>query len=218
MSAAKLQQHCSHAQEDGLTHLMVQRLAGVGTAQKAHNGLMSLLGTCDIQPLITRVDSDRMTDMVLPSTWIRLLRAYLVQFSLRLGTNIQNTRVFWSQFFAREHTKAWADRHFFVKGRTVGDLDHVVPLTVFADAGPFSLQKSCVVISFSSLLAQGHEKLTKYPCGSCVKQSGGQVDIGAWDRLIDDLLALTTGVVGGSSAAVGDEWSAVAFLAHVHQM
>ena len=78
------------------------------------------------------------------------------------------------------------------------DLDHVVPLTVFTDAFPLRLQKSCVVISFSSLLAQGHEKLTKYPHGSCVKQSGGQVDIGAWDRLIADLLALTTGVVGGT--------------------
>ena len=61
MSAARLQQHCSHAQEDGLTHPMVQRLAGVGTAQNAHNGLMSLLETCDIQPLITVVDSDKMT-------------------------------------------------------------------------------------------------------------------------------------------------------------
>ena len=46
MSAARLQQHCSHAQEDGLTHPMVQRLAGVGNAQNAHNGLMSLLETC----------------------------------------------------------------------------------------------------------------------------------------------------------------------------
>ena len=41
MSAAGLQRHCSHAQEDGLTYLTVQRLAGVGTAQNAHNGLMN---------------------------------------------------------------------------------------------------------------------------------------------------------------------------------
>ena len=47
-------------------------------------------------------------------------------------------------------------------------------------------------------------KLTKYSCGNCVKRSGGQVDIGAWDRLITDLLAPTTGVVGGSPVAVGD--------------
>ena len=179
MSVARLQQHCSHAQEDGLTHPMVQRLAGVGTAQNAHNGLMSLLVTCDIQPLSTRVDSDFNDAHGVASTWSRLLRAYLVQLSLRRGPNIQNTRAFWSQFFAREHTKTWADRHFFVKRKTVDDLDHVVPLTVFTDAGPSSLLKSCVVMSFSSLLAQGHEKLTKYPCGSCVKQSGGQVDIGA---------------------------------------
>ena len=99
-----------------------------------------------------------------------------------------------------------------LKGKTVDDLGHVVPLTVFTDAGPFSLQKSCLVKSFSSLLAQGHEKLTKYPCGSCVKQSGGQVDTGAWDRLIADLLALTTGVVGGSPVAVGNDGALWRFL------
>ena len=159
MSAARLQQHCSHTLENGLTHPMVQRLAGVGTAQSAHDGLMSLLGTCDIQPLITCVDSDLMKHMVLPSTWIRLQRVYLVQFSLRLGANIQRARAFWSHFFAREHTKAWADRHLLLKHKTVDDLDHPAPLTVFTDAGLFSLQKSCVVISFSSLLPHGHGKL-----------------------------------------------------------
>ena len=97
-------------------------------------------------------------------------------------------------------------------------LDHVVPLTVFTDALLVSLQKSCVVISFSSLLAQGHEKLTQYPCGSSVKQSGGQVDIGAWDLLIADLLALTTGVVGGSPVAVGDDGALWRSLLFVHQM
>ena len=99
-----------------------------------------------------------------------------------------------------------------LKHKSVDDIDHVVPLTVFTDESPFSLQKSCVVISFSSLLAQGHEKLTKYPCGSCVKQSGGQVHIGAWDRLITDLLALTTGVVGGSPVAVGDDGAVKGFF------
>ena len=67
-------------------------------------------------------------------------------------------------------------------------------------------------MSFSSLLAWGHEKLTKYPCGSCVKRSGGQVDIGAWDRLITDLLALTTGVVGDGPVAVGDDGALWCFL------
>ena len=101
---------------------------------------------------------------------------------------------------------------FFLKRKNVDDLDHVVPLTVFTDAGPLILQKSCVVVGFSSLLAQGHEKLAKYLCGSCVKQSGGPVDIGACDRLIADLLALTTGVVGGSPIAVGDNGSLWRFL------
>ena len=114
MSAARLQQHCCHAQ-DCLTHPVVQRLAGVGTAQNAHNGLMSLLVTCDILPLITRVDSDQMAHMVLTCTWIRLLRTYPVQFSLRLSVNIQSTCDFWSHFLAKEHTKASADNHFLLK-------------------------------------------------------------------------------------------------------
>ena len=49
---------------------------------------------------------------------------------------------------AREHTTAWADKHFFWKQKTVDDL----PLTVFTDARPVSLQKSCVVISSCDLV------------------------------------------------------------------
>ena len=56
MSAARLQQHCSHAQ-----HILWYNVWGcVGTAHNAHNGLVSSLRTCDIPPLITRVDSDEM--------------------------------------------------------------------------------------------------------------------------------------------------------------
>ena len=119
-TSARLQQHCSHAQEDALTHPTVQRLAGVGTAQNAHYGLMSLLWTCDIQPLITRMESGKVMDTVLPSTWTRLLRAYPVQFSLRLGADIQSTRAFWSQFLAMGHTKAWADKHFLFEVQNRG--------------------------------------------------------------------------------------------------
>ena len=92
------------------------------------------------------------------------------------------------------------------------DLDHDVPLTVFTDASPSSLQKSCDVINLSSLLAQGHEMLFPSTHGNCVKHSGGQVDIGVWDRLITDLLALTIGVVGGSPVAVGDDGALWRFL------
>ena len=107
MSAVRLQPRCSHAQQDGLTHLMARTVAGVGAAQNAHNGLMSLFETCDLPPVITRVVSDQMTHMVLPSTWLRLLRAYLVRCSLSFGAHIQSARAFWSFFFfATEHTKA----------------------------------------------------------------------------------------------------------------
>ena len=208
MSTARLQQHFSHAQQDGLTHLTVPRLAGVGTAQNARNGLMSSLVTCDIPPLITRVISDQMTHMelVLPSTWIWLQRACLVQFSWRLGANIQNTRAFWSHFFAREPTKAWADRHFFFVAQNRGRS------RPRCSANRTHWPNSCVVTSFSSLLGQGHGKLPKNLCGSCVKRSGGQVAVGAWDRLITDLLPVTTGVVGGSPVAVGVDGALWRFL------
>ena len=200
LSASRLQQHCSNAREDGLGHPMVQRLANMGTNQNAHNGLMRLLGSCSIPGLITAVDSEQITHMVLPSTWLRLLHKWPAQFSVRLGANKASVRTFWTEFLAREHTRAWAARHFFLSGKGVDQLENVVPLTVFTDAGPFSLAKSCVVICFSSLLGQGPETLTKFICGSCVKEQS-QVDEGAWGRLIMDMIQLTTGVVDGSPVA-----------------
>ena len=142
MSAAGLQQHCFHAQEDGLTHPTVQRFAGVGTARNAHNGLMNSLVTCGIPPLITRVDSDQMTHTMSPSTRLRLLRAYLMQFSLsqalisRVRTlSGANSLIGNAPMHGRAGTA-------FRSTKTVDDLDHVVPLTVFTDRRPFSRQKS----------------------------------------------------------------------------
>ena len=67
--------------------------------------------------------------------------------------------------------------------KTVDDLDHVVPLTAFTDASP-SGQKSCDVMSLSSLLAQRHEK--RFPSTPVEAVSSNLVD----KSMMTDLLAL----------------------------
>ena len=92
---------------------------GCGHCSERSQWVDEIIGD-DIQPLITRVDSDKMTHMVLPSTWIRLLRAYSVQFSSRLVANIQNTGAFWSQFFARETHQRMGGQALLLEGQNRG--------------------------------------------------------------------------------------------------
>ena len=58
--------------------------------------------------------------MVLPRTWIRLRRAYLVQFSLRLGANIQGTRAFWSHFFAKDTHQGMVGQALLFEAQNLG--------------------------------------------------------------------------------------------------
>jgi hypothetical protein len=76
----------------------------------------------------------------------------------------------------------------------------MAPLAVHEDAAPCSKTKSLYCKSFSSLLAEGDEKVAKFMCCSCVKSPGRGRD-GSWNLIFADLLALGTGMVDGIEVA-----------------
>jgi hypothetical protein len=80
-------------------------------------------------------------------------------------------------------------------------LETVIPFTLHADAGPFSKTPACYVVSCASLLGIGDAKLTKFVCASDVQRAGGRDDELWWGHLLDDLLALGSGVVNGREVA-----------------
>ena len=93
------------------------------------------------------------------------------------------------------------ESHPVVAGLGFEALQYVIPLTLHADAGPFSKTTACYCVSFSSLVGLGEAKLTKYMCASYVKRNGGDQDFQWWGHLIDDFHALASGNLHGEHVA-----------------
>ena len=145
-------------------HILSQRLSGVDTAQNAHNGLMSYWGRATSPPLITGMVSEKMTHMVLPSTWIRPSRA-----CTHKGMGGQALH-FEAQNSGQSRPRCSADRIHRRKSFRADKMRRD-KLVVIAGTETRKAQSQC-------------------PCGSYVEHFGGQVDSGSWDRLMTDLFAL----------------------------
>ena len=75
---------------------------------------------------------------------------------------LQKLRSFWTEFYNRPDTRAWAEQHPSLAGRSVADLVCTIPCSLHCDAGPITKRKSATVVSWASLLADGPEKKTQY--------------------------------------------------------
>ena len=207
----------AHGKEDGFDHPMVHRLAEIGSGQNAQGGLVKLLESCGIPQLITPIDGEHFSQIMLPSTWIRLLhKGYPREFRLSFGADRTRLRDFWSSFASRPATREWSAAHPFLRGKSLGDLETTIPLTVHVDAAPCSKQKSFLSISFASLLRRGEEKLTQFVCATCVKPTGSECDDALWSAILADMDSLATGAVDGSAIACGPDgvnWKAVLLIA-----
>jgi hypothetical protein len=64
-------------------------------------------------------------------------------------------------------------------------LAQTVPLTVHQDGGPCSKTQSADCISFSSLLAEGGEKVTKFLLASCIYEKNNDTKV--WNAILNDL-------------------------------
>eukprot|EP00959_Pyramimonas_sp_CCMP1952_P322381 6746079-Pyramimonas_sp.AAC.1 len=190
-SAVRVVQHMLNARADGLCHPMVDRIAGVGTSLHAHARLRTLFTNVGVGSLLTTMPPGGAVDtLCLPSSVVRLLHGdFARDFRLRLGADSSKCRAFWEGFLSRPETSAWAAAHPFLKNKTVADLVCAVPCVLHTDAGPFSKSASTNCISWSSILSDGPEKLTKYLICSYVKESG-EVDAACWSRILTDFDAL----------------------------
>ena len=205
MSAVKLYTHSTNAFDDGLRHPMVARFATLTTndnPQHAQAGLTRLLQQCNIPDLITRVPRGVITHLVLPSTLIRMIHDhYPSAFRLRLGADTEKVKSFWQGFYGRPENEEAISLHPSLIGKTPDDLATCIPCTLHQDAGPYSKRKSAECISFSSLLADGPEKLTKFLIASTVKTKRSVPCEVAWPSMLEDWEAMGRGEVGGRAIA-----------------
>ena len=198
-SASRLHLYAASCVEDNFLHPMAARLSRIGPGQHAQDGLLRLLGTCEIPQYLSRYPGETITDAMLPSSWIRLIAQYPHEFKLRLGADGYKLKVFWSDFLARPANHVLASEHPVIRGKNIEELSMVVPLALHADGGPYSKTSSCYCISFSALLSVGHEKLVQFLCSSNVKKTGSGIDQ-FWEHLISDFTALGSGITCGGSS------------------
>ena len=172
-SSTRLRFHNANAMGDGMRHPMIVRLGSVPGGQNAHRGIMEILENLGIADLLTQIPGPPVTWLLLPSSLAGVLcNHYPREFRVRLGADTGRLRDFWTTFLARPATKAWADRHPYLAGKSAGDLVTSIPCTLHIDAGPYSKRLSCICISWSSLLSDGSEKVTKYLISSYLKADG----------------------------------------------
>eukprot|EP00974_Lingulodinium_polyedra_P014686 1421502-Lingulodinium_polyedra.AAC.1 len=143
LSARKLQWHISNAAADGMDHPMVHRLAAIRPGQHAQEDLLQVLRQTGLLELLTPLPVGVVSHVILPSTLVRMLRRdYPREFVARLGADTGRLRAFWTEFFSRPHTRAWAEQHPCLAGRSVGDLVCSIPCSLHCDAGPITNRKS----------------------------------------------------------------------------
>ena len=201
LSSVRLQMHLKNAHDDGLLHPMVSRFAALGSGRHANAAVMQLLGSLGLDSMIASVPGQDLSDIILPSSMIEMMfRDYPTMAKRALGADTTKLRQFWTTFLQQPASKAWADAHPHLAGKSVADLVSTIPCTVFLDAGPVTKRKSATVLSFTSMLSEVEEKLGQYLIGSFIKtQPGG--DHGAWQLVLSDFDALASGVVSGRTVA-----------------
>ena len=199
-SAAELQVRAARGLKDGFQHAMISQLAGVGSDQHAHSGLLSLLGAGGLAGKITSYPGEIVSDIVLPSTWIGIVHSYENEFRSRLGADRQKPRRFWRDWLAQPANIEAARDHPAIGGLSLNELVNVIPLSCHVDAAPYTKTRSCIAFSFEAVLGEGDEKLSRFPCYSLVKQPGDSY-WAAWGHVIEDFVQLSTGIVGGCEVA-----------------
>ena len=133
--------------------------------QQQQAGLMDLLEELGVLAMLTPVPRGGVSHVCLPSTLVGMMhRDYPREFRLRLGADTAVVREFWRDFLARPQTRAWAQSHPFLANKGVADLVTTIPCTMHLDAGPCTKRQSCYCISWTSMLAQGGEKVSVCFC------------------------------------------------------
>ena len=200
ITAYRLCKHMQHAVQDGSECRLSKALGKIGTPDSAvcrsNEGVMHLMSSLPVLGIISRLPGSTTTHFIKPTDLIGLFQDhYPLQFRLRFGADTQEVGAFWARFFDSTVRARWVDQHMFLRGKSAADLEKTIPLVVHQDAGPCSKTHSADCISFSSLLGQGSEKVTKFLLSTYISDPGN--DTLVWDAILSDLRLAADQGVGG---------------------
>ena len=147
---------------------------GNQTKHMQHN-LLSLMEASGLPQLVDTIVSDvcPMKYGVRPSSIFRLLhRCKPLQFQQHFGADKAALRYFWSGLFSSQVGREIKAANVFLRGKTLEQLDTMIPLAIHEDAGPFTKTKSTSIISWSPICGFGTDLETRIVCMSYIKVKG----------------------------------------------
>ena len=112
---------------------------------------------------VTPTGGEDYTHCILPTDVIKLLARRKEKFKMHIGGGREACKDFWRGFLSSPEGLEYASIHPYLRGKTLEELADVYPMRMHEDSGPFTKSSKGVnVLSWSSLLARGNEKETKY--------------------------------------------------------
>ena len=158
---------CRSGTRDGLSIPMLEKLANLGNAELDNNVVRpfkaEVLRKGGVYSRITPLSGPYFKHCILPSTYFKFIAQYPHQFKTRLAPSSEACTDFWRGLFSSPEGMEFKSLHPHLRGKTLAQLAHSIPLRIHEDAGPFTKTKSMDVVSFSSMLGRGTELQTKYP-------------------------------------------------------
>ena len=219
-TATKLWWHMGGMRLDGTDNYACLRLSQIGKMEDGgkhsqKNLLQMMAYDLGFDEFITALGHDgSIRDLILPSTFLRLLSRKPTAFRRHLGARVVEVEEFWRQLLISARGQLLRRSHPQLVGKSPSDLKHCIPLSLHEDAGPFSKRRSTNIINMGSLLGSGKDIEVRYQLCSYLKTTGDPYDSGAagWEAIFDDLVYLATGIDedGNAFACVDDiDWGGI---------
>ena len=178
---------------DGTAHPMVHRIAQLNDAR----GLLTLLEDCGIAEPIAELPPGGLVKQIMkPSSLLARLHDFCPQrFIESLGCGDEDLLAgFWQELLPKAPELR---EHPAFRGTAYTDWAKIVPCTLHEDAGPFTKQLSCNVVSFGCLFGRGGDTLTQFPITAYLKTKQSADDTTAmWAPILRDFEELASVGVG----------------------
>ena len=209
-SSRQVLQHCWNAVADGeCTHSMVHRISALYSDRATTGGLahklLKLLDDGGLCSPIVSTPGDVINCMASPYRLAQTLHSrYPEKFVTMMGLDENVIGDFWRGFLGevdhREFPGPPSLRHL-----EVGDpaWRRIVPIVLHEDAGPFAKGQSVNILSWSSLLGAGGEKLAQLPIASYIKEGGVSTALSPvqqgqlWTPILQDFERMLAEPIGG---------------------
>ena len=200
LSGPQVQRFANKACLDGASTELLQRLGRLGkSGQHSQNIERELLNN-----FCKSKHPDRLVQMLAgPSVkcflpphemFAEIAASFPGEFRLRLGVNPEILRAFWKTFRGCPKGEAVVQAHPHLQGKSLDDLEKVVPLVLHGDAGPYAKKSSTMILSWGSLVGAGAEKESTYLIASWPKaQNTDHCQESLWPNLKESFKHLASG-------------------------